>query len=445
MSKNSNTLTRRQLAKLAGTGLAAGIAGCSSGEDGNDGNDGSDGSSVDELTLLTWNISFLEESINGWIEDFQDPSAPVEEDYSDTEISWVDRAAEDVPTYYQSQLQSGEPVEVVDTQSSTYTRFASEGVFASLDDFASDEFLSTLGEQAVEFSRMDGDLYRIPFYQNCSSTYIRNQWFEEAGIDEPPVSTTEFFDVAEEVVENSGANYGLTLVTFDYRIWPFFWAEDIPVLNDSQDEAAFNTSRAVEIVERFQQLTDDGVIPEVTWTGRVEEQSNQFGSGDTAMFITPLASVRRVQSAGDWVNEDSFGLSVPPGNRGTYQAHGLSITSHETSDAAQQAAWDLIRVVLSDKWQEDFLRNSTVMAGNTEVQSSLAEDEEFRQNNPLKAKAYDLWPELTEGYVMPPLISASSEIANILDTQISTAALGEKEPQAALDDAEQRVNDLLSN
>lgn len=438
MSKDNTKLTRRQLTKLAAAGLTTGVAGCIGG--GGSGGGESDG----EIGLLTWNISFLEESINGWIENFKNTEPPVEEDYQDYEVNWVDKKGEDVSTYYQTQLQSGSPPEVIDTQSSVYTRYASDGVFDPLEQYASDDFLSKIGDQALEFSRMDGDLYRIPFYQNSTSTYLRNKWFDEAGIDEPPESTTEFFDTAEELVNNSGAKFGLTFVTFDYRLWPFFWAEDIPVLNDAEDAAAFNTSRAVEIVERFRQLTDDGIIPEVTWTGRVEPQSNQFGSGNTGMYVTPLASIRRVQSAGDWVNKDTFGLSVPPGNRGAYQAHGLSITSHETPEADREAAWDLIRVILSNKWQEDFLRNTTVMAGNTKVQEELGKDEEFRENNPLKAKAYDLWPELSEGYVLPPLISESAEISSILESQISSAALGEKSPQDALDTAEEEVNSLLS-
>jgi len=436
MTRNDE-LTRRRLAELTGAGLAASLAGCVGGDSGDEPSD------TDQLSLLTWNIQFLEESIDGWIEDFQSTDEPVPEDYSNIEVNWVDRAADDVATYYQTQLQSDDPVNVIDTQSAVYTRFASDDVFAPLEDFASEEFLDQIDDQALDFSRLDSKLYRVPFYQNCSSTYLRNQWFDEAGL-EPPETTEEFFDTARALVEDSGAEYGMTFVTFNYRIWPFFWAEDIDVLNDDQTEAVFNTSRAVEIVERFRQQTSDGIIPETTWTGRVEEQSNQFGSGNTGMFITPLASIRRVQSAGDWVNPDSFSLSIPPGNSGTYQAHGLSITSHDVSDEVQEVSWDLIRSIMSEKWQEDFLRNTTVMAGNTAIQNQLAEDDEFRENNPLKAMAYDLWPKLTEGYVIPPTIPESSEIASTLDSQISAAALGEKDPQDALDDAEQEVNNLLS-
>ena len=463
-----NELTRRQIAKLMGTGVTVGLAGCIGGGDGtgdsgngtngdgsgtgDSGNDtnssaqtqgNSSAPNVDEISLLTWNIQFLEDSIKGWIDDFKNPDSPVEADYSNINVTWVDRGQGDVATYYQTQLQSGNPINVVDTQGSVYTRFASEGAFAPLGEMVSNEFLGKIGDKALEFSRLDGTLYRIPFYQNCSSTYRRNKWFDEAGL-EPPKTTKEFFDTSRALVEDSGAEHGMTFVTFNYRLWPFFWAEGINVLNEDQTEAAFNTSRAVEIVERFQKQTSEGIIPSVTWTGRVEEQSNQFGTGNTGMFITPLASIRRVQSAGDWVSPDTFSLSVPPGNSGTYQAHGLSITAADSSDAEQQASWDLIRTIMSEKWQEDFLRNTTVIAGNTAVQNQLADNEEFRNNNPLKVMAYDLWPKLTEGYVTPPSIPESSEISSTLDSQISSAALGEKEPQTALDDAEQQINSLLS-
>ncbi|RQH02565.1 extracellular solute-binding protein [Natrarchaeobius oligotrophus] len=443
MTEDSPTnLTRRQYAKLSAalTAGAVGTAGCLGDDD--DGSGGEGG--AESISLLTWNLEFLEDSIEGWIDDFQNTEPPVEADYSDTDVEWVDRMDDQILSYYQSQLQTDDPVTVFDTLGMSFTRFAEEGIFVDLEEYASSDFMSKFGDESLEYATFDGDLVRMPFYQNAGATYINTELFEEAGIDEYPYSVDEFFDTAERIVDESDADYGLTTLTFDYRIWPFFWAEGIDVLNESDDAAAFNTSRAAEILERFHELTEDGVIPEVTWTGFVEEQAQQFGAGDTGMFIAPLSNVRRVQGYGDWIDEETLELTLPPGNRGNYEANGLCITEPNTSEAEREAAWDLIRSILSDKWQEDFLRNTTVMAGNLDVQEELSNDEEFRENNPLLAMAYDLWPELEEGYVMAPSVPEASEIADILDSEVSNAALGEKEPEDALDDAEDRVNDALS-
>jgi len=460
-------IDRRNYITVVAAGLTAGLAGCSGDGDGpsnGDGNDNGDGTSdgdgngnkdgddttdgdgqpsVDELTFLTWNIGWLESSVTSWIEEFKSSG------YQDTEVTWTDKPGADLPTYYQTQLQTGDAPEVVDTQSSVYSRYANDDVFTPMDEFASEELLDKFGERSLDFSKLDDNLYRLPFYQQTNATYYRKKWFDEAGIDPPTVSepytTAEYFDAATSVVDNSDAEFGLTLHRFDYMFWPFFWSEGVDVLDDDSNPA-FNTSRAAEIVGRLRDLTDDGVIPELTWTQRYTPQNEQFGAGNTGMFMTHAAPLRAVQNYGsDWVTSDTLGIAHAPRNVGYYSAHGLSITQPNVSDTEKQAAFDLIEVVLSADAQEDLLRNSTVMAGNLEPQRELANDDEFASNNPLLVELYDLWSEVKSEVIVPPQIPASGEIQSILDSEVAAAALGEKSPEQALSDAESDVNDAIED
>lgn len=436
--QHTGGLDRRKYLAALGGSLAAGLAGCTEGENGS----GDDDDTVEELTFLTWNISFLEQSINSWIDDFKSSG------YEDTEVNWIDKPGVDLPTYLQSQIQAGNQPQAVDTQGAVYSRYANDGVFVPLDQFASDEFLGKFGESSLEFSRLDGDLFRFPFYQQTNTTYYRTKWFDDAGVEPPTVSepytTDEYFDAATDVVDNSDAEYGLTMHRFDYMFWPFFWSEGVDVLTDDESEAAFNTSAAVDVLGRFRDLTDDGVIPELTWTQRWEPQNQQFGAGNTGMIMSQQAALRPIMNFGsEWASGDTVGIAHAPQNMGYYSAHGWSITEPGVSDAEQQAAFDLIRIILNDEWQEDFLRKTTVMAGNLEPQQMLADDEEFRSNNPLLAQLYDLWFEVQDDLIMPPRIPASGEIQSILDSEIGAAALGEKSPETALDDAESQVNNAI--
>jgi len=470
-------LDRRNYLTAVGGALAAGLAGCAGGgggdgdggegdgssgdgdggdgsgngdsgdggDGGDDGGNGGDGGSmdaVDELTFLTWNISFLEQSINGWIEDFKSSG------YEDTKVNWIDKPGVDLPTYLQTQIQAGQQPQAVDTQGAVYSRYANDGVFVPLEQFASDEFMGKFGEKSLEFSRLEGNLFRFPFYQQTNTTYYRTKWFDEAGVTPPSVSepytTDEYFDNATAVVDNSDAEFGLTMHRFDYMFWPFFWSEGVDVLNEDDSAPAFNTDRAVEILGRFRDLTDDGVIPELTWTQRWEPQNQQFGAGNTAMFMSQQAALRPVKNFGsDWVTGETVGIAHAPKNTGYYSAHGWSITEPGISDAEKQAAFDLVRIILSDEWQEDFLRKTTVMAGNLDPQRKLAEDEEFRSNNPLLTQLFELWFEVEDQLVMPPRIPASGEIQAILDSEIGAAALGEKSPERALEDAERQVTEAM--
>jgi ABC-type glycerol-3-phosphate transport system substrate-binding protein len=402
------------------------------------------------IELYTWNLPFLEESINGWLSDFESEFG---DKYEGLETKWTDRgpATEDILSYFQSRLQSGNPPNIFDTQMATYTRYAQDDVWASLDQFAEEEFLGQYYDKLLEVMTLDGSLLQMPFYMGTNATFTRNKWFEEAGIDPPTTdsfyTTMEYLDTAEQLVENSGAEFGLTFIRFDWQIWPWFQSEGIDILNDDQTAAAFNTDRTREVLSRFRELTDAGVIPEVSWTGDWKPAAEQFGAGNTGMYFGSGSALRLVQNAGSaWVSEDAMGVSGSPNNDrygGLLTMHGMGVVKTNKSQAAQEASFDLISVATNKKWQKDFLRNTTVLVPHKEAVNELRNDETFGNENPLLVDLYALWDNVSADVWVPPLVTASSEMAQIVDNQFSAAALGEKSVDEAVDTAESRVNSAL--
>jgi len=444
--KNQLTTRRSQLKALGG-GIAAGLAGClgdgdGSGDGDGDGDgstdtdsDGGGGEVEEPIEALTWNLGFLEESINGWISDFEDKTG--------YEGAWVDQPAEDFPTYFQTQVQSGDPPETIDSQGAIYVQYARDDVLHPLDDMVSDQLMSRFNDSLIERDKVDGSIWRLPFYFVSTGTVYRKQWFEEAGIaDDMPTSTPEYFSAAETIVNETDAEWGLTTVRYDYALWPFFWDQGVNILNEDNTEAVFNTDTTVEILTRLRELTDDGIIPELTWTQRKQPQAQEFGTGNTGMYHMWLSSVRLVQESGDWVNGDSMGFMPAPGKKPAYNGHGWSITENQTQ-ATKEATLELIKVILNTKWQEDFLRNTTVLVGNTNAMENLANSDKFRNENPLLAGVYDTWFESAEGAVAQPRISQTAEIWDTINSQFSAAAVGETDPEQAVTNAEQRVNNIL--
>lgn len=467
-NKNRNELTtgRRKYLTTLGSGVAVGLAGCTGGDgdgsgngdgDGNDdgnGNGGTDGQTELEETieLYTWNLPFLEESINGWLDDYESEYGDKYK-FADPATKWTDRGPETeaILSYFQSRLQSGDAPNIFDTQMATFTRYAQDDVWASLDQFAESQFLDKYYDKLVEVMTYDGSLLQMPFYMGTNATFTRNKWFDEAGIDPPTTDnfydTMKYLDVAEQLVENSGAEFGLTFIRFDWQIWPWFWSEGVNILNEDGSKAAFNTDKTREILSRLRELTQNGVIPEVSWTGDWKPAAEQFGAGNTGMYFGSGSALRLVQNTGsDWVSADTMGVGgSPKGERfgGLLTMHGLGVVKPEHPEAAQKASFDLIKVIVNKKWQKDFLRNTTVLVPHKEAVNELREDSEFQNENPLLVRLYELWDNVSSDVWVPPLVEASSEMAQIVDNQFSSAALGEKSVDKAIDDAEQRVNSAL--
>jgi len=375
----------------------------------------------------------LDESINGWLEDYEN-----EYGYNS---EWTDKPADGFPQYFQSKVQSGDAPELVDTGRGKHIQYANDGLYAPLEELAGD-YLDNFNQSLIESSKINDTLYWIPYYFVSTGTMYKNEWFDAAGISEPPTTTDGYFDAAETIVNETDAEYGLMVMRYYYALWAFFWSEGIEVLTDDQTAAAFNTDRAVEIVSRFREFTDDGVMPDLTWTNRSQPQAQEFGTGNTGMLYMWLSAVRLVTGAGDWISEDTVDFTVPPGKKGSISVHGWSIPESK-NQATREQAMNMIKIITNNKWQKDFLRNTTVLVGNTQANEELAQNEEFRADNPMLAKTYDLWFEIADEARLQPNVAESSEIWDAINSEISAAALGEKDPEQAVNDAESAVNSTL--
>ncbi|MFC6825225.1 extracellular solute-binding protein [Halopelagius fulvigenes] len=404
------------------------------------------------VELFTWNLPFLEDYIKEWRSDFVSEYDNKYE-FADPATKWTDRgpATEDILSYFQSRLQSGDPVNIFDTQMATYTRYAQDDVWVALDQFTDEEFLNKYYDKLIEVMTYEGSLLQMPFYMSTNATYSRTKWFDEAGIEPPTVkefySTMEYLDIAEQLVEKSEAEFGLTFIRYDWQIWPWFWSEGIDVLNEDQTKAAFNVEKTHEILSRFRELTESGVIPEVSWTGDWKPAAEQFGAGNTGMYFGSSSALRLIQNSGsDWVSEDTMGVAGSPSNErfgGFLTMHGLGVVKPNNSKAAQEASFDLISTILNKKGQKDFLRNTTVLVPHKQALKELRNDEKFISENPLLVQLYKLWDNVSSEVWVPPLVEASSQIAQTLDNEFSAAALGEKSVEEAIQSAERQVNSSL--
>lgn len=436
--------SRRQYLAAAGGTALTGLAGCIGGSN------NSSNKLNDPIELYTWNLPFLKKSIKGWMKQFEKEYG---DEYKGLETKWTDRgpATGDVLSYFQSRLQSDDPVNIFDTQMTTYTRYAKDDVWVDLNQYADDKFLGKYYDKLLEVMTYEDKLVQMPFYMGSMATYSRNKWFDKTNLDPPSknnfYSTMDYLDAAEKLVENTGAKFGLTFIRYDWQLWPWFQSEGINVLNDDGTKAAFNTKKTRKILSRFRELTKKGVIPEVSWTGEWKPAAEQFGAGDTAMFYSSTSALRLVQNTGsNWVSKDSVTIGGAPKNQrygGPMTMHGLGVIKPKTSKTAQKASFDLIKVITNKKWQKDFLRNTTVLVPHKKAVKELKNDSKFINENPLLVEIYKLWDAVSADVWVPPLVEASSEMSQTIDEQFSAAALGEKPVDEAVKTAEQQVNQSL--
>lgn len=387
-----------------------------------------------EISFLTWNLPHYEDSIMGWVEDFEAETGAT--------AKWIDRKGSELPTYFQTQLAAGTAPDIIETQSVIWYEYAAEGILQEITPYLEEEpevkerFTASFFEAASNFG---GEYYLLPTYTPSSLLFYNKPMFEEAGISEPASDLDEFFGQIEELAAVGDGGY-ITL-NFDWLYWNLFRANGVRILNEDKSAAAFNTPAAVEVLERLAELTQSGAIPRVAWTGRWAEPNNAFGAGGIGMHHAHTPALRSFMSASDWANEDTVGITTGPGGWSVPNYHGMGIVS--TSENPD-VAWEFLKIATNDKWAENLVRTLGTLSGNADADDAVLNDDAFREENPLLTRMFET--QLSDELKLTGItnIAEDSQVKEAVYTNLQRALFGDTSAADALSRAEREVNEILS-
>ena len=384
------------------------------------------------ISILTWNIADQEAL-------FKEEFAEFQKSHPGVEVEWLDKKGPEVPVFYQTQLVAGTPPDVINTQGALWVEYAANGALLDIT-----PFLRKDAEVAKRFNpnylanwTYEGKNFMLPFYITKTLLFYNKTMFKEAGLSAPPQSFDELMDFAGKMAK--GEKTGLITLNFDWLYWPLFKMNGVELLTPDGKKAAFNTPKAVEVLDRLAKGTDSGAINKVSWTGRWVEPNGAFASGTVGMHHAHSPAFFFVKGQGPWVNEETLGVAHMPGGWSTPNSHGLGISK---GSKKPELAWELIKHMTSDKWTSEFIKRRNVLTGNTT--SDTQGLERLRKEAPLTAAVLQTQLEHTDKFTGNWPLPFDAQLKDAFYPEIQNAVLGRKDAKAALADAERLVNRLLS-
>jgi len=389
-----------------------------------------------KLSLLTWNIPAYEQGIRGWIADFEKAHAGVK-------VEWLDKKGSVWAAFYQTQLAGGTAPDVVEIQGPLWVQYADMGALINLTPFLDKEaavkagFDQNMLNTALTYQDKN---FMVPFFMAPTVLFYNKIMFKETGLTSPPETFEELVTYARKLTKEEKSGF-LTL-NFDWHYWPLFRTNGVKLLTPDNKKAAFNTSTGVKTVDTLRELTEEGVIAKISWTGRWKEPNDAFGAGTIGMFNVNGAGLHVFRAAGaDWVSPDTIGVASFPGGWAVPNYHALGISS---TCKYPELAWELVKVIVSAKWQEDAMRFLRVLSGNSEVNEKLLSQPSFRAADPLRIAMFEVELSNMDKLTGNPLISQDERVKDAFYRELQNALFGKKTPQQALEDAETIVNRILS-
>lgn len=298
-----------------------------------------------------------------------------------------------------------------------------------------DAHMSKFPDSLSDLVQFDGQTYMAPEFGKWGSYLYDQQYLEQQGFETPPDTWDEILQQGEQLSNGDKAGFAFTWSdksVFTFK--QFLYQAGGELFNDSY-EPTF-VEEGVEVLNFFNELRNRNIIPDGMSSLGEGGIGDSFVAGEyaTVESWTPLGS----RAVSEW-EDGRLGSARPPKgpeSRATFQdTNGISVSAFsERKDAAKEFARFMTTRSSS--------KNNMLIEGNPSVVPSVYEDDEVQaeySSELLEDMRLNLENAKSETYMAQP------QVDDYLNTEITQALLGNKEAEAALQDAYANIERLYQD
>jgi ABC-type glycerol-3-phosphate transport system substrate-binding protein len=384
-----------------------------------------------KLTVLTWNIPYFEDGFKKWVTDFN-------KKHPDITIERLDKKGTEYATFYQTQVVAGTAPDIIDVQGALWLEYAAKGGLVDLTDYLKrdQDYTQRIYPEILKGWVYSGRNYGVPMYISKTLLFYNKLLFKEAGLTDPPKSFDQLLEYARKM--SKGEKSGLITLNFDWLYWPLLAMNGVELLTPDYKKAAFNTPKAVQVVEALAKATQEGAINKISWTTRWVEPNSAFGSGTVGMLHAHAPAFLWFKGNAPWVNENTVGAAHLPGGWSTPNSHSWLISK---GTKLPDAAWDFVKIASSGEGAYALGTGTNNLTGDRIANEQLMEH--FRKNIPAVVPVLKTQLEHLDKLCGNWAVAKDAEIKETFYPELQSALLGQKSAKAALEDAERKVNRVL--
>ncbi|TFB24412.1 extracellular solute-binding protein [Filobacillus milosensis] len=324
-----------------------------------------------------------------------------------------------------------------------------QGVVEPLDELYTEDELSDFYDNAVEAYTFNDKLYGIPNSITVHSMLLNLDLFEEAGV-EPPAdgkwTWDEFVETAEGLTFDRDGDGEIDVHGFStyilegyYEAWPLFYKDGGRPLSDDLSEFTFNSPEAVKAIQDVADLKLElGVAPETLGGNDVGGTFQAWANEEQRTVAMEPWATWAIQSAQSAYPTNFMVAEYPVGESGkpvTIGGVGGWIMFGQDSDPKKEAVGEFMKYLSSTDEQYTMATEYGIFP----ARKSTADMDPYAEN-PQMARAQ----EMTKDVVMLPRHPEWKKIDEIIQGKLQVVFNGEKTAQEAMDEAQEQIEDLLS-
>lgn len=298
----------------------------------------------------------------------------------------------------------------------------------------------------MDNSMTGGKTYGIPFQRSTPVLYWNKEAFKAAGLDPetPPATWEEQIAFGKKLTKRDAngnvTQWGVRIPSSGFPYWLFqglTTQNDVILANDAGNKTNFDDPK---VVEALQYLVDLSVKHEVMQPGIIEWGSTPkaFFEGQTAMMWTTTGNLTNVRNNAPF----DFGVAMLPANkrRGAPTGGGNFYIFKDSTDEQKAASFDFIKWISAPEQAAKWSIATGYVAPRPDAWETPA----------MKAYVADFPPALVARdqleYAVAELSTYQNQrITTILNDALEAAITGQKEPAAALEEAQAQADRILAD
>ena len=318
--------------------------------------------------------------------------------------------------------------------------------------------IGTFMPQVLNYYRVGGKLYCMPFNSSNAIMFYNKTLFKKAGLDpnKPPKTYEELFEYAKKLTtKDDKGNVVQAGVTWNLHTWffeQFLAVQNAPMVDNNNGrterptKAIFNSNAGLKIFTFWNDLTKNGYMINTKiedWTGA----RNLFISQKVAMIITSTSDVAlMVTSAQE--NDFELGTAFIPGpadaeSGGVVIGGGSLWMVAGKPEEETKAAWEFVKFMAESAQQIKWHTGT----GYFPVRKDAVEDllsQGYYSESPHNLTAILQLLLSTQNYnTNGAIIGAFREVRSIIESNIQKMLNGDLTPEDALVTAEKESTEAI--
>lgn len=311
---------------------------------------------------------------------------------------------------------------------------AKQGAIADLDALTA-QYAVDDGQIAAKVP-VNGKNYMYGVATFAYTMFLNDDMLAAAGIEEAPVSRTEFMAAAQKLTNADANQYGWVLplslqspngIQNDVMSW--VWASGDSMMN-ADGTPNVNNEAVAGALNYLKELYDLGVISPGTFSKQEQDKVEEFVNGRVGMMVDTLAHITMIRERNAALD---FSVAAVPakdgyeGQRGmVYAAWGIGVS--EASEHKEEAI-KLVDFLLGAKANAKLAATANAFPGNT------AAIPDYSAADPMFQKAFEIY---RQSYACNEFVGlpVAEELMRVFDEQFQSVLNGGQTVEACLENVQ---------